>query len=116
MIKKKIAGALAICSFLTFTYGTTAFAANYSTNNAVQNESVTQSRRKRAICVAVGKVTADVLNVRKSASTSSNIIGQLDYGDRIDIEDMHIEGWYRIHFEGGFGWVSSQYVKIVEAP
>ncbi|APH23530.1 hypothetical protein ACP49_05570 [Clostridium botulinum] len=113
MIKKKLACALAICSFLTFTYGTTAFAANDSTNNAVQNKSVTQSSRKAPIR-AVGEVTADVLNVRNSPSTSSRILGQLDNGERVNIVSLEAnEDWIFIEFEGGYGWVARSYIKVV---
>lgn len=113
MTKKKLAGALAICSFLTFTYGTTAFAANDSTNNAVQNKNVTQSSLKGPYQY-VGMVTADVLNVRQSPSTSSNILGQLDYGERVDIVRLWgNDDWIMIEFEGGIGWVARPFVRIV---
>ncbi|HCL4444717.1 TPA: SH3 domain-containing protein [Clostridium botulinum] len=113
MIKKKLACALAICSFLTFTYGTTAFAANDSTNNAVQNKNVTQSSWKGPY-QAVGMVIADVLNVRQSPSTSSNILGQLDYGERVDIVRLWgNDDWIMIEFEGGIGWVARPFVRIV---
>ncbi|MET7041047.1 SH3 domain-containing protein [Clostridium botulinum] len=115
MIKKKFVSALAICSFLTLTYGNTVFAANNSTNNAVQNKNVTQTARKLTV-LALGKVTADVLNVRQSPSTSSNIIGQLDNGTHVSIVQDSYPDWYKIEFGSGYGWVSKQYIRIIGAP
>lgn len=54
------------------------------------------------------------LNVRKSASTSANKLGTLDDGDYVVIVDYTSKsGWYKIVYGSGYGWVSSDYVKLV---
>ena len=59
-----------------------------------------------------GTVTASVLNVRKSASTSSKILGKLKNGATVTIVDTSTKGWYKIKYGSGYGYVSSQYVSI----
>ena len=58
---------------------------------------------------AVGKSSASVLNVRAGKSTSSAIIGRLNYGDQINIITKS-GGWYKIQFSGGIGYVSAEYM------
>lgn len=55
------------------------------------------------------------LNVRKSASSSASKLGTLKNKDYVVIVDYTSQsGWYKIIFGSGFGWVSSDYIKIVE--
>ena len=49
------------------------------------------------------------LNVRQSSSTSSAIIGKLSNATEITITGS-TTGWYKISYNGGTGWVSSNYV------
>ncbi len=56
-----------------------------------------------------GTVTTDLLNIRSKASTSSSVVGQLVYGDKVVIVDA-MNGWYQILLRGDFVYVSSSYV------
>lgn len=49
------------------------------------------------------------LNVRSSASTSASIIGKLYNGTNVTITGS-TNGWYKINYNGGSGWVSSSYI------
>ncbi len=62
-----------------------------------------------------GKVNVKTtLNVRKSASSSASKLGTLSNGDYVVIEDYSSKnGWYKIIYGGGYGWVSSDYIKLV---
>ncbi|EKO1912197.1 SH3 domain-containing protein [Clostridium botulinum] len=116
MINKKVASILAICTFVTMTYGNTVLAANSSTNTAVQNKSAIQSATIGHV-FAEGKVTASVLNVRQGPGTNYKIIGQLDRGKYVDIVNLgYGSDWYQIAYGSGYGWVSKQYVKITGVP
>lgn len=61
------------------------------------------------------RVTASALNLRKSASTSAQILDVLDNGAHITcIETSGGNGWVRVESaDGTKGWVSRQYVEIV---
>lgn len=53
------------------------------------------------------------LNVRKSASTSSAILGKLAKGTTVTIVGKTTDGkWYKIKYNSGYGFVSSDYVKL----
>lgn len=59
-----------------------------------------------------GTVTASVLNVRESASTSSKILGKLNNGTKVTIVNTSTKGWYKIKYGSGYGYVSSNYVSL----
>jgi len=56
---------------------------------------------------------SDALNVRAEPSGNAEKLGVLYNGDEVEILE-EVNGWYRIHFEGGEGYVSSRYVRIPE--
>ena len=58
-----------------------------------------------------GKVTADKLNVRRAAGTSSDVISVLDKGTKVTINSMNADGtWGKDVISGG--WVSLKYIKF----
>lgn len=59
-----------------------------------------------------GQTTAD-LNVRSGDSTSYNIIGTLAQGEKIEIVEQSPSGWYKIKYNGSYGYVSNSYVRAV---
>ena len=65
---------------------------------------------------AIGKILANALNVRKTPGTDGEYAGLLVNGDTVEIVGVDsITGWYKIKFEGGYGWVTnkSEYVEII---
>jgi len=54
---------------------------------------------------------SSTLNVRSQPSTGSSVVGTLRGGDRVTILASS-DGWYKIQFQGGTGWVSGDYVKV----
>lgn len=54
-----------------------------------------------------GVVTANGLNVRKEANTNSEIVGTLNYGTRVTVQESN-NGWGRT----GMGWISLSYVYM----
>lgn len=57
-----------------------------------------------------GTVTANSLNVRSGASTSYSKIGTVTQGKKVSIY-AESNGWYKISYNGGYGWVSKTYVS-----
>ena len=60
--------------------------------------------------VKKGTITANSLNVRSGASTSYSILGVLSKGKVVTIYGES-NGWYKISYNGGYGWVSKTYVS-----
>lgn len=58
-----------------------------------------------------GVVKGDILNVRKSPSTSATILEQLEKGTSVSILDSK-DGWYKITYKGITGWVSGDYITV----
>ena len=58
------------------------------------------------------RVTAEKLNVRESPDGA--VIGSVQSGDELTYYDMTQDGWYRIEYEGGEGYVYSGYVTPLE--
>ena len=63
--------------------------------------------------ISTGTVTAESLNVRCGYGTSYDVIGTLEKGTKVQIIETN-NGWYKILFNGGYGYVSSVYVDIDE--
>ncbi|MCL2166935.1 MAG: SH3 domain-containing protein [Clostridiales bacterium] len=78
-----------------------------STNNTGSSGAVSSTN--------VGKtasVTAEVVNLRESASTSSNIKQRLTPNDTFTITKAD-NGWYQVQLsDGTLGWVFGEYVKV----
>lgn len=60
--------------------------------------------------VLKGKITANVLNVRRGAGTEFEIVDTLKKGESILIESEN-NGWYKLNLEEK--WVSKAYVEII---
>lgn len=56
-------------------------------------------------------VTAGSLNVRDGASSNAGRIGGLKYGDVVQ-SCAESEGWVKILYNGGEGWVNKNYLKL----
>ncbi|WKB36229.1 SH3 domain-containing protein [Terrilactibacillus sp. S3-3] len=57
-----------------------------------------------------GTVTADYLNVRKSASASSAVLGALKKGSSVSVVGTS-GNWLKIKYKSGYAYVSGSYVK-----
>ncbi|MDP4182763.1 MAG: SH3 domain-containing protein [Bacillota bacterium] len=58
-----------------------------------------------------GVVNGDVLNIRKSPNTSSEVLEQLTSGMKISIISS-ADGWYKVSYNGITGWVNSEFVTV----
>ncbi|GAA0705147.1 hypothetical protein GCM10008904_12870 [Paraclostridium ghonii] len=58
-----------------------------------------------------GTVTASTLNVRSGYGTGYGAIGSLSKGAKVEIVESK-NGWYKIKYNGGYGYVSGDYIKI----
>lgn len=56
------------------------------------------------------KVTAETLNLREKASTSSNIVTLLSQGDNCELIEEDGD-WYKVKYKTYTGYVSKEYVK-----
>ena len=62
---------------------------------------------------ATGVVTGKSVRLRKEATTESEILTTLKKDEQVEIIG-EIEGWYNINFKDKTGYVSKDYVKILE--
>jgi uncharacterized protein YgiM (DUF1202 family) len=58
------------------------------------------------------EVAYNLVNVRDSASTSGNLIGQVTKGEKFTELD-YVDGWFKINFHGTEGYIKSDYVTEV---
>lgn len=64
-----------------------------------------------AAMAKTGKVTASKLNIRKSASSESKVVGTLREGDQVTIKDTS-GSWYKISTGSKTGYVAKKYIKV----
>ncbi|MBQ7954243.1 MAG: SH3 domain-containing protein [Lachnospiraceae bacterium] len=55
------------------------------------------------------------VNIRKSASKTSDRLGQLNEGERVKVLEKMSNGWSKIQYSGGEGFVKSDYLKVEES-
>ena len=67
-----------------------------------------------AALAKTGKVTATSLNIRKSASSDSKVVGVLREGDKVTIKDTS-GSWYKISTGSKTGYVAKKYVKVTSS-
>ena len=60
------------------------------------------------------KVTADTLNIRKSASTNATVLSQLSKGDICELIEEDGD-WYKITYKSYTGYVSKKYVEVQQS-
>lgn len=60
----------------------------------------------------VASIHGDSVNVRKEPSTDSEIIGHMNSGNTLEVENTNFPGWVTINVDGETGYVSSDFVTI----
>lgn len=60
-----------------------------------------------------GTITTNRLNVRVEPSLKSTVIGKLNKGEEVTIQEVESD-WVKIQYNGTKAWVSAQYVSIKE--
>ena len=71
------------------------------------NDEVKESDSKQDVVIA-----NTVVNVRKSNSTDSDIIGSIGDGDALDYFEKTDNGWYKVSYLGQTGYVYGDYVDL----
>ena len=61
--------------------------------------------------IATG-ITTGGLNVREGASTDYSKIGYLVKGTKVEIVQKLSNGWYKIKYNGSYGYISGKYVQL----
>jgi hypothetical protein len=85
-----------------------------NTNNTVQNtskESTNTTSSETVTTNKVGVVKVETAKIREKASTSSNVVDFLDYGDKVTITAEEGD-WYKITFENISGYVSKSLLTV----
>ena len=62
-----------------------------------------------------GLVTASVLNVRSDSSSTSNVVGSLARGTKVDVVYRESNGWYMIKFGTKYAYVNGNYISIINS-
>ena len=60
------------------------------------------------------EITTETLNLRKEASTDSNIVALISVGDECEV--LGEEGdWYKVQYKEYTGYISKEYTKVVDS-
>lgn len=74
---------------------------------AQQEQTLVQTNNNEAYC------NVDGVNVRAKAATGTDIIGNLDAGDKVKVLDRYYsDEWIQISFEGEIGYVYAEYLTF----
>lgn len=86
---------------------------------SVSNSDYTVAPVDMTLYVSVSEEDGGALNVRKSFSTKSDLLGKLDNGTAVHIIGIVKQkgadfGWYKIDYDGSYGYVSADYLIDAE--
>ncbi|MCR8746311.1 SH3 domain-containing protein [Romboutsia lituseburensis] len=88
-------------------------ASNYLKNASINNNS-SPSEDLSNDSLKLMECTIGNLNIRKGPSTSDSIIGKLDKTDRVYVSYHTYNGWTRIKYANGYGYVSSKFLTNIK--
>lgn len=79
-------------------------------NNKPSHEEDTSEK-----AIILMECSVDNLNIRKGPSTYESILGKLSKTDRVYVVYQTNNGWSRIKYRGGYGYINSQYLIKVNS-
>ncbi|MDO5009930.1 MAG: leucine-rich repeat protein, partial [Intestinibacter bartlettii] len=88
---------------------TGSYAETYAKQNGLEFKSTGKTDDEKVIATGV---TTENLNVRKGAGANYARIGGLTKGAKVEIVKKESNGWYKIKYNNGYGYVSGTYVKL----
>ena len=91
-------------------YISSSYVVNVNSNNNIGNDSSSGTT-----VIKKGKINTNILNVRSSASSRSSKKGTLSKGTIVEIVKVESNGWYKIKYKSGYGYISSSYVVDVNS-
>ncbi len=94
-----------ITGWVSNSYLTNYTQTNTNTNNNTATEQVAQTNNQKTLVI-----TASVLNVRNSASSSGAILGKLTYNTNVIAVGIE-NGWYKIKYNNNYAYISAEYAK-----
>ena len=86
---------------------------SYAENNEEIEPELSMHNLNERNTIKTGKVTTSSLNVRANASTNSSKIGSFKKGAIVEIENISSNGWYKIKYKKGYGYVSGKYIEVL---
>ncbi len=70
------------------------------------------AKNTKSIKTGIVSTNGTNLNIRSGAGTSYSKIGSLKNGSEVTIVEETSNGWYKIKFNSGYGYVSAKYIKL----
>ena len=86
----------------------------YVSSKYLTDKKIDNSQNQESNKTIQKEVTASSLNVREGASTSHKVIGRLNRYSKVEVIS-EANGWSKIKYNGKEAYVSSQYLKDVQA-
>ncbi len=85
---------------------------NSYSSQSVKRQVISNTTNSQYIYPAIYVVTADKLNVRDNPFSTKEIVGYLEKGQEILVQDV-VTDWAMIIYNEKFYWVSKEYIKFV---
>lgn len=67
---------------------------------------------------ATGEVTADGVRLRAEASTSAEILAELDEGTEVELltipDKISVDDWYKVRYDGQVGYIQSNFIRVTD--
>ena len=77
-------------------------------------EDIPEQPVEETVPTEVRAKATDVVNIRSSASQTADKVGKAQIGQEFDVIKIWENGWTEVEYEGGSGFIKSEYVSIIE--
>lgn len=64
---------------------------------------------------AYATATTSGLNVRSSDSTQASSLGKIDKGTRLQVLEIRVNGWTKVRYNGGEGYIKTEFLEFAES-
>lgn len=100
-----------ICLILTVAVLLTAVGCTAAQNDTAVTTTNTTTVKTTTSLPQFGYITADSMRVRGEANLKAEVIGGINFGEKVEILGKTGD-WYQIRFGDGVGYVSGQYISF----
>ncbi|MFI3237625.1 MAG: SH3 domain-containing protein [Lachnospiraceae bacterium] len=93
--------------------GTTLVEQDESLMVVSEEETQEESTDETILATSCTATLTDTLNVRKSDSEGSDVLGKLEKGTVVEVIEMRVNGWSKISYEGEDAYLKTDYLNVI---
>ena len=78
-----------------------------------QKEDVVSIKKRMTKSIRVKIVNCDLLNIRRRDDQQTIVVGQIDNGEVVTVEEAQSSAWYKVNHRGKTGYIMRKFTKEI---